>query len=64
MKTLQCDLCDATASGETFDEWMKALYPHYQEAHPEVMNDPTKTKEDGERWMKDNRARFEAAPEE
>ncbi|MBT8400384.1 MAG: hypothetical protein KJO98_07910 [Rhodothermia bacterium] len=64
MKTLKCDLCDATASGETFEEWMKALYPHYQEAHPEVMNDPTKRKEDGELWMKENRVRFEAAPED
>jgi hypothetical protein len=22
MKTLKCDLCDATAQGETFEEWM------------------------------------------
>jgi len=61
MKTVKCDLCDETAQGETFEEWMKALYPHYQKAHPEVVNDPTKTKEDGEKWMAENRIRFETA---
>lgn len=62
MKTLKCDLCDATASANTFEEWMQALMPHYKEAHADVMNDPSKTREDGERWMKENKARFEAAP--
>lgn len=61
MKTLKCDLCDVTADGETFEEWMKALYSHYMEAHPEVMNDSSKTKEDGEKWMVENKARFEVA---
>ena len=64
MKTLKCDLCDTTATGETFDEWMKALYPHYQDAHPEIMNDSTKTQEDRGRWMKESSARFDAAPED
>ena len=61
MKTLKCDLCEVTAEGETFEEWMKALYPHYTEAHPEVMNDPAKTEEDREKWMAENKVRFEAA---
>ena len=61
MKTLKCDLCEVTVEGETFEEWMKALYPHYSAAHPEVMADPNKTKEDGEKWMAENKARFEAA---
>lgn len=60
MKTLKCDLCDKTAEGETFEEWMKALQPHYLEAHPEVMNDPSKTKEDMDIWMSENKARFDA----
>ena len=34
MKTLKCDLCDQVAQGETFEEWMNALKPHYMEAHP------------------------------
>jgi len=61
MKTLKCDLCDVTAAGETFEEWMKALYPHYAEAHPDVMNDPNKTEEDRQKWMVENKVRFEAA---
>ncbi len=61
MKTLKCDLCDVTAQGETFEEWMNALRPHYMEAHSDVMNDPSHTKEDMERWMTENKARFDAA---
>ena len=61
MKTLKCDLCEATAEGETFDAWMQALMPHYKTAHADVMNDPSKTKEDHQKWMVENKARFEAA---
>ena len=60
MKTLKCDLCDYEAKGETFEEWMKVLKPHYAGAHPEVMSDPAKTKEDMEKWMSENKARFYA----
>ncbi len=61
MKTLKCDLCEVTAEGETFEEWMQALHPHYMEAHADVMNDTSKTKEDREKWMAENKKRFEAA---
>ena len=61
MKTLKCDLCEVTAEGETFEEWMNALRPHYSEAHADVMNDSSKTKEDMENWMTENKVRFEAA---
>jgi len=61
MKTLKCDLCDVTAEGETFEDWMNALRPHYMEAHADVMNDPEKGQQQMERWMAENRARFEAA---
>jgi len=40
---------------------MEALKPHYNEAHAEVMADSNKTKEDMEKWMAENKARFEAA---
>jgi hypothetical protein len=59
MKTLKCDLCQVTAQGETFEEWMKALRPHYVEAHAEVMS--SHGKEDMEKWMVENKARFDAA---
>ena len=61
MKTLKCDLCEVTVEGETFESWMEALLPHYKVAHSEVMNDSSKTKEDMEKWMVENKARFEAA---
>ena len=60
MKTMKCDLCEVTAEGETFEEWMEALKPHYFKAHPEIMSDSSKTKEDMEKWMVENKARFEA----
>jgi len=61
MKTLKCDLCDVTADGETFEGWMTALRPHYMEAHADVMNDPSKGPAEMEKWMADNKARFDAA---
>ncbi len=61
MKTLKCDLCEVTAKGETFEEWMAALQPHYAQAHPEVMSNP-----DGDmnKWMAENKARFDSAQED
>lgn len=61
MKTLTCDLCEFAAQGETFEDWMKALAPHYMEAHADVMKDPNNSEEERERWMAENRARFDAA---
>lgn len=61
MKTLKCDLCDVTADGETFEEWMKALKPHYMQAHANVMNNPKNGHEEQQKWMTENKARFEAA---
>ncbi len=64
MKTLTCDLCDATADGETFDEWMQALMPHYMEAHADVMeqkkDDPEAAEAGKMQWMKENKARFDS----
>jgi len=45
MKTLKCDLCEHEARGETFEGWMKALMPHYMEAHADVMNAHSRDKE-------------------
>jgi len=59
MKTLTCDLCEHEAQGETFEEWMQALHPHYMEAHADVMKDGTEEKR--VQWMTDNRARFDSA---
>ncbi len=60
MKTLKCDMCEVTAKGETFETWMEALKSHYMTAHPEVMSDTSKTMDDMQKWMVENKARFEA----
>ncbi len=66
MKTLPCDLCDATAEGDTFASWMQALMPHYMEAHADVMNNKAGLSDEEKQaamqtWMTENTARFEAA---
>lgn len=61
MKILKCDLCEHEEQGETFEEWMNALKPHYAEAHPEIMSDASKTNDDMKKWMSENKARFDAA---
>ena len=66
MKKLKCDLCDHEAQGETFEEWMKALMPHYMKAHADVMKKTHKmSKEDQkkhqQKWMVENKTRFDAA---
>ena len=65
MKTLKCDLCDFVAQGETFGEWMNALKPHYGTAHADIMMKnmqlpPEEMKTEMEKWMTENKARFEA----
>ena len=60
MKILKCDLCEVTAEGETFEAWMKALMPHYMQAHADVMKNAKEG--DEQKWMAENKARFEAAP--
>jgi hypothetical protein len=66
MKTLKCDICEVTAKGETFEEWMQALMPHYMEAHAEVMKgkenlSDEEKKSEMQKWMALNKARFDAA---
>ena len=61
MKTLNCDLCEHAVSAETFEEWMKALQPHYMKAHSDVMSDPSKGKEEMMKWMEENKKRFDNA---
>ena len=66
MKTVKCDLCDHEAQGETFEEWMNALKPHYAEVHSDVMNSkkgtPEEMKAEMMNWMTENKARFDSAP--
>ena len=69
MKKLKCDLCDHVAEGETFEEWMNALKPHYAEAHADFMQQKAgQSKEEQnagmQKWMTDNQVRFDAQPED
>lgn len=61
MKTVKCDLCEETAQGDTFEEWIKNLHGHYMKAHQDVMNDSSQSKDEMDKWMVENRARFDAA---
>ena len=65
MKTLSCDLCEHRVAGESFDDWMKALMPHWMEAHRDAMPAADLPDEEKRRlqaeWMARNRARFDAA---
>lgn len=66
MKTLKCDLCEFTADGETFEQWMEALKPHYAQAHADFMASkaslsPEEMKAEMGKWMAENKERFDAA---
>lgn len=60
MKTMQCDLCDYKAQGETFEGWMNALKPHYASVHADVMTNTAKIEDAMSAWIALNSARFEA----
>lgn len=62
MKTLKCDVCGTDIQGENFDAWFKAMHAHYMTAHADMMKEMmSKPKEEGEKWMTEARAKFEAA---
>lgn len=63
MKSLKCDLCQFEARGETFDDWFKAMHAHWEAMHADIMAEKQKTgtKEEGEKWMAEAKAKFAAA---
>jgi hypothetical protein len=60
MKTITCLDCDQLFSGETVEEVMEAMMPHYMEDHPNRMNESSEGLRDG--WFFDLNERFDAAP--
>ena len=65
MKTLKCDMCDHEAQGNTFEEWMENLKPHYAEAHADHMKQMGEMSKEEQmagmqKWMMENKARFDA----
>ncbi len=62
MKTLSCDMCDTTFDAETFEAWFDKMLIHYMADHADIVEaGKDKTKEDGEKWMAESKARFDAA---
>ena len=62
MKTLPCDICDQEFSAEAFEDWFEQMHAHYRADHTDVMAAAAgKPKSEGEQWMADAKARFEAA---
>lgn len=62
MKSLKCDLCEFNVQAETFDDWFKAMHTHWQNSHADLMQVMAgRPKEDGEKWMAEAKAKFDAA---
>ena len=66
MKTMSCDLCESAYSADSFDGWTQQMMGHYKEVHADFMKEKGKqsnAKEEGQKWMADMKAKFEALPE-
>ena len=62
MKSLPCDKCEVNIQGGTFQDWFKAMHTHYMADHADLMKaNMSKPKEEGEKWMAEAKARFDAA---
>lgn len=59
---MSCDQCDQTFESEDFEGWFTQMKAHYMADHLAIMMEMKAkyTKEDGERWINDAKARFEA----
>ena len=68
MKSMKCDMCDASFEAENFEGWMEQMKSHYAEAHQDVMQgkmglSPEEKQQEMMRWMNDARERFMAVPD-
>lgn len=61
MKEMSCLDCSEMFEANSPDEMMKAMMPHYKEAHAEMM--AGQSKESHEDWMKRFHKEWQAAPE-
>ena len=62
MKTITCIDCDAQFSGNTPEELMQNMMPHYQNEHKDVMDAGNEEKR--KVWMEEFHKRWNEAPEE
>lgn len=64
MKSLKCDVCEVKIQGETFEDWFEAMHTHYATVHADLMKEMMgRPKEEGEKWMAEAKAKFDAATE-
>jgi len=62
MRSLKCDVCEFEGQGETFADWFKTMHAHYVAKHADLMKTMEgKPKEEGEKWMAEAKAKFDAA---
>ena len=61
MKTITCLDCEVQFSGETKEELMKNMMPHYMEAHKDVME--TGNEEKKQVWFAEFERRWNEASE-
>lgn len=59
MKTITCLDCDRQFSGESKEEVMQNMMPHYMEAHKDVMEAGNEEKK--KEWFAEFQQRWEAA---
>ena len=62
MKTITCLDCDHKFSGNTAEEVMEAMMPHYLKDHKDVLDADTQEQRDG--WFSEFNRRFDTALEE
>lgn len=62
MKTITCIDCDMQFSGETKEEVMQNMHPHYTQAHKDVMADGNEEKK--KLWFVEFEKRWNDATEE
>ena len=62
MKNLPCDICGKACAAADFKSWFQLMLAHWKVHHQKEMNDMQQnySKEDGEKWMADHQAQFEA----
>ena len=68
VKTMTCKqlggTCDKTLKAETWGEMVKKMTAHVVESHPDVARDMERMhKEDPEKWGREMKPKWEAAPE-
>ena len=68
MKTMTCKElggpCDAKISADSWKEMVEKMTAHVMENHPETAKEMEKMhNEDPEKWGKENKPKWEAAPE-